>query len=70
MKLGSVKERLEDINAWERDDVRAVQQELPPEPDPSTPEWVNWSVKKKMLEDAIKRMKDRQQLSDKPGMPV
>jgi hypothetical protein len=70
MKLGSVKERLEDINAWEHDDVRAVQQELPPEPDPSTPEWVNWSVKKKMLEDAIKRMKDRQQLSDKPGMPV
>ena len=70
MKLGSVKERLEDINAWERDDVRAVQQELPPEPDPSTPEWVNWSVKKKMLEDAIKRMKDRQQLSDKPGVQV
>jgi hypothetical protein len=70
MKLASIKGKLEDINVWQSDDAKAMQQELPPEPDPSTPEWVQWSVKKKMLEDALQRMKDRQQLSDKPGIQV
>lgn len=70
MKVSDIKGRLEDASLWESDDAKALQQQLAKEPDPSTPEWVNWSVKKKLLEDAIKRAKDRQQLSDKPGVQV
>ena len=70
MKVSDIKGKLDDIRVWEKDDAKVMQQELPPEPDPSTPEWVQWSVKKKLLEDALQRMKDRQQLSDKPGVQV
>jgi hypothetical protein len=70
MKASDIKGKLEDINLWQQDDARVLQEHLSVEPDPSSREWVQWSVKKKMLEDALGRLKDRQQLSDKFGQQV
>jgi len=70
MKAGEIKGALEDIQLWQTDDAKALQEQLPAEPDPSSPEWIKWNVKKKMIEDALKRLRDRQQISDKPGIQV
>jgi hypothetical protein len=67
VKAGMIKNRIQDIESWQNDDAKMLQQHLESEPDPSSPSWVQWSVKKKMLEDALGRMQDRQQMSDKFG---